>query len=83
MLRETDRQKPGQYKQLSNGTDLEPFEIPPTLSELGLSKKESALAQKLATLPAEDFEEIKAGAKSIVRVAKEVKSQERVAHGGQ
>jgi DNA methylase len=79
MLRETDRRGPEHFcGGGSSGSKKEPLpDAPPTLSELGLSKKESSLAQKLATLPEDDFAEIKAGAKSIVRVAKEVRRQER------
>jgi hypothetical protein len=35
------------------GTKSEPISEPPMLAEIGLTKKESVLAQKLAALPAE------------------------------
>lgn len=43
----------------------------PTLAELGLSKRESAEAQMLAALPADDFEDLKAGKKSKTEVRRE------------
>ncbi len=61
MLKDTERQKPGQYKQSLNGNQSEPFEIPPTLAELGLSKRESSRAQLIADLPEDAFEEIENG----------------------
>lgn len=60
MLKATPRQKPGQYKQ-ANGTKKEPFGIPPALSELGLDKKTSKLAQDIALLPEEKFEAVAKG----------------------
>ena len=38
-----------------------PNGTPPTLAELGLNKKTSMVAQQLASIPAEQFEQIKAG----------------------
>jgi len=37
----------------------------PTLKDLGLDKKTSSIAQKLASLPPEQFEQVKAGTASI------------------
>jgi hypothetical protein len=59
MLRETERAQ-------GKRTDLVPKEYQVdsrlTFDEIGLSKKESALAQKIAALPEEDFQQIKEGA---------------------
>jgi hypothetical protein len=46
LLRETERQKPGEYQQR-----LHEVTVAPTLAELGLTKRESAEAQALAALP--------------------------------
>ena len=64
MLKATERQKPGQYKQKSNGNTGEPFEISPTLAELGLTKNESSQAQIAADIPEEISEAVKEGKKS-------------------
>lgn len=46
---------------LLRGTKEEPRDDTPTLAELGIDKKTSARAQRLAELPEETFEAIKAG----------------------
>jgi hypothetical protein len=56
MLQQTERARGGEHYHATN-TKL--VSVPPTLREIGLSLKESALAQKLADLPIEDFEQIK------------------------
>lgn len=54
--------------EIRRGTKLEPRETAvPTLEELGLTKKESAVAQKLASLPEKQFEEVRAGNISIAK----------------
>lgn len=59
ILKETDDAKRGpKPKQL--GTEQEPNSAP-SLAELGIDKKTSARAQKLADLPAETFEAVRAG----------------------
>lgn len=57
MLRETDRAKGGNPKLTGNVR----LPVEPTLEQIGLSKRESSEAQKLAALPAERFEALKAG----------------------
>lgn len=53
-------------KDSSGGTRKVPPEIQaPTLAELGVDKKTSSMAQKLAALPEKEFEEVKEGHKSI------------------
>lgn len=54
MLRETDRAKPGPDKKDRSHDVTDP----PTLSSLGLTKRESAEAQMLASIPREEFEEV-------------------------
>lgn len=44
-----------------------PVEGPPTLTELGLTKRESAVAQKLAALPEEAFEQVRDGHTTITK----------------
>jgi len=69
MLKATPRHPPGPDKtdRSQNGTDL-----PPMLSDLGLDKKTSSIAQKLASLPPEQFEHVKAGTASIAQAIREV-----------
>ena len=43
------------------GAKVEPPTDTPTLADLGLTKKESAVAQKLAALPEEDFQQVRDG----------------------
>ena len=50
------------------GSKLElPKNDAPTLAELGLTKKESALAQKLNTLPEEDYQQVRDGNISVAK----------------
>ena len=77
MLKDTERQKPGQYKQSLNGNQSEPFEIPPTLAELGLSKRESSRAELIAGLPEDAFEEIENGNITAHEAIKKVKIEKR------
>lgn len=66
MLKETPRNQGGNPKQLSTSTKREQVETP-TLEELGVTRKEASIAQKLASLPKDQFEEVKAGHESISR----------------
>jgi len=65
MLRETERAKGGNVetlKQYPTGNVVAPVGTPPTLASLGLTKRESAEAQKLAALPQETFHTVSHGA---------------------
>jgi hypothetical protein len=72
MLKETPRAAGGQPYQKSTSTKSERVENMPTLTDLGIDRKTSSIAQKLATLPDQAFEEVKAGhiavSKAIVAV---------------
>ena len=57
MLKETERAKPGPDKKDRSSASTES----PTLSDIGITKNESARAQKVAALPDETFEELKRG----------------------
>ena len=63
MLKDTDRavgtDKGG--RQYVDGNRPLPSNTPPTIADLGLTKNESAKAQKLADIPQEKFDEVKAG----------------------
>lgn len=63
MLAATDRARGGQpHQKKPTGSTTLPVE--PTLAEIGVSKRESAEAQKLAAMPVARFEALKAGEKS-------------------
>lgn len=49
---------------------------PPTLSDLGLTKRESAEAQMLASIPRETFDEVKSGDKSRADLKRDIKRKE-------
>ena len=65
MLAETERQKPGEYKRLPDVT------VCPTLADLGLTKRDSSEAQRLAALPDEVFEAVKTGKKKRTQAYRE------------
>jgi len=77
MVQKTERQKPVEYKKKSNGDKDEPFEKSPSLSELGLTKRESSEAQLLADIPKESIEEIKQGKKSRSAVLNEKRREKK------
>ena len=64
--------------QIRRGTELEPRGKEPTLADLGVSKKTSSLVQKLAGLPVEQFEQVKAGTASVAQAIREVTHAQRV-----
>ena len=70
MLQATARQRPGEYQQDQR---LHPVTIAPTLADLGITKRESADAQFLATLPEEEFEKVATGEKTIPAAKRETK----------
>ena len=80
MLRETDRAK--------GAAGIGPVAIPeryrneqtPTLAEIGLTPKESALAQKIARLPEEEFSLVRDGVATITKVLRELKKRELAAN---
>ena len=60
--------------QIRRGTKMEPRENQPqTLAELGLDKKTSSIAQKLADLPDEAFEQVREGNETIAKAIAAVK----------
>ena len=63
----------------SGGTRLGPPETdgPPTLGDLGIAKKESALARKLAKLPPEQLEQVKTGAATVTKVIRDLNHANR------
>lgn len=58
---------PGGQPYRSTGSTLAPVGIRPTLAELGVDKKQSARWQKLAAVPAEQFEQAVEAAKEVAR----------------
>lgn len=58
-LRQTPKDRGG--GDTSTGTRSEPVQSPPTLAELGISKKLSSEAQRLANIPDDVFAKVKAG----------------------
>jgi hypothetical protein len=75
MLKAAPKAK-GVKGQFTGGTKSEPpAETAPTLAELGLDKKTSAVAQKLATLSDEAFSEVQAGNITIAKAIEAVKAE--------
>lgn len=67
-LGEMLKSTPKNEGQILRGTKMEPRENQPqTLAELGLDKKTSAIAQKLAELPQEAFEQVRDGHETIAK----------------
>jgi hypothetical protein len=60
MLKATTKHEGGRPPQ-KTGSDVEPVSSVPTLADLGIDKKTSARAQKLAALPDEQFAAVAAG----------------------
>jgi hypothetical protein len=59
LLTQTELQGPGQYQQR-----LHDDTVAPTLTEMGLSKRDSAQSKKLFAVPEEVYEKIRAGEKT-------------------
>jgi site-specific DNA-methyltransferase (adenine-specific) len=73
MLLETDRAKGKRTDLVTPCNQVSK----PTLSDLGLTKRESSEAQMLASIPRETFEKVKEGKKSKAGVQKEIKAEKR------
>ena len=83
MLQSTDRAKgasAGGIKESPRGSYIVPRDTQPTLSELGVTKRESSEAQFLADLPDEDFEEVATGDKTIADAKREHKRKTIIDH---
>jgi len=70
LLQETER---ANVERDNKKAELLGITPPPTLAELGITKRESSDAQKLAELPDEQFQEVKEGEKTKTQVFREVK----------
>jgi len=66
MLKKTERAKAGRPSKISSV--VEPIFTAPTLADLNLSKKESAVAQRIAALPEPKLEKLRTGELSIRQV---------------
>ena len=80
MLEETERNTGSRY----GGSQSEPpaghggsQSEPPTLADLGITKKESHIAQRLAKLPAKEFEQVKAGHVAVSKAIETVSAKRR------
>jgi N6-adenosine-specific RNA methylase IME4 len=80
MLAQTERAKgtdrAGRPKKIDSTREL-PSNPQPTLSELGIGKKESSRAQKLAALPQAKKQELRTGKKPIKQILAEVKQEKK------
>lgn len=75
-LGELLRDAPKNKGQLLRGTEQEPRENAPTLAEMGIDKKTSAMAQKLAAMPERDFQAVRDGHEAVGKaIAKASKSR--------
>jgi len=64
-------------RDVSGGIRLTPPEkAAPTLSDLGLDKKTSSLSQKLASLPRDQFEQVKTGEVSVTQATRKVRAEQ-------
>jgi hypothetical protein len=70
MLKETELNKGAQG---IGKSAVQPVDRTPTLADIGISKNESARAQKVAALPDETFEELKQGKITIKKAMTEIK----------
>jgi len=60
----------GQSGRVTGGNMVKPPVSPPTLRDIGLTKRDSSQAQKLARLPEEKFQEVKSGTMKLHKVDK-------------
>lgn len=81
MLLQTERAKPPGDNQYKKQDRLSHVTEAPTLSDLGITKTESSDAQNLASVPVEEFEQVKSGKKTkkqVIRKVKQKKHAEKV-----
>lgn len=78
MLAETERAKGTRLagRDIGGHVVLPPRDDAPTLSELGLTKRDSSEAQKLAALPQDTFEEVRAGTKTRTEATRQARREE-------
>lgn len=82
ILRDTPKNegRAGMGRPSLGGTQAEPpKEQPPTLAELGIDKKTSARAQKLAALPEETFEAVRSGEVKVNEALRGQRKEELIA----
>ena len=78
MLKATPKAKGGQPFQKSTGTKVEPVENQAeTLAELGIDKKTSSVAQALANLSDDAFEEVREGNETVAKALAKVKAKRK------
>jgi site-specific DNA-methyltransferase (adenine-specific) len=77
MLRQTPRATGGQPYQSSTCSDME--QVAPTLPSLGIERKTSMIAQRLADLPPEQFQAVRDGHSTITKAIREVEHARRPA----
>lgn len=80
ILKATQRNLGAKGSIVTGNTRLPVTDETPTLADLGISKRESAEAQALASLPQKTFDAIKAGEKTRKQVKREIKEQKRELH---
>jgi len=80
MLKATELNPGTRPSKRDGGTMLLPPSDVTTLAELGVTKRESSEAQFLAALPAEDFEEVATGDKTIADAKREHKRKTIIDH---
>lgn len=76
MLKATERNK-GERGQFTGGNQKELPAAPPTLSELGIDKKVSSLAQKIADLSEDEIKQVKEGV-AIAKVINQTSKEKRI-----
>lgn len=75
MLQETDKNEGGRPTKTGNGSEP----VIPTLADIGIDKKTSSIAQKLAALPKEQFEQVRSGHVAVDRALKVAQVERRKA----
>jgi N6-adenosine-specific RNA methylase IME4 len=75
LLNDTPKAKGGEYYH-KNPTGNIDVPVPPTIAELGITKRESADARKLSEIDDNTFEDIKANKTTITKVKRKLKQKE-------